>query len=349
MGFHPGRSLVIVGFGGPRGTIRVTFRYDLPDPPDPAAAADIAEHAAAVLSGQRIRKAVVIGYGDGVVVTPVAERAAAALRAAGIVPCDVLRVADGRYWSYLCGRPDCCPPEGTPFDALAHPAAAELAVAGHAAYPSRDAMAASIAPVTGVAAEAMRRATDAASQRAWDLVGAEAKRPGAAGRDAGLDGSGAPPRLADAGRAAVREAIARYRSGGRLTDDEEIAFLSVMLADLRVRDDAWARMDPGYCQAHLLLWTDLVRKACPEYVPAVASLLAFTAWQAGNGALANMAIDRALAADPGYSMAHLIYQAVSAGLPPSQARLPMTPEEVEASYDARERIAGRRASRRPSG
>src|SRR5579875_3349894 len=130
MGFHPGRSLVIVGFGGPRGTIRVTFRYDLPDPPDPAAAADIAEHAAAVLSGQRIRKAVVIGYGDGVVVTPVAERAAAALRAAGIVPCDVLRVADGGYWSYLCGRPDCCPPEGTPFDALAHPAAAELAVAG---------------------------------------------------------------------------------------------------------------------------------------------------------------------------------------------------------------------------
>ncbi len=76
----------------------------------------------------------------------------------------------------------------------------------------------------------------------------------------------------------------------------------------------------------------MLRGAALDYVPAPASLLAFTAWQSGNGALASMAIDRALGADPGYSMAHLLAGAVEAALPPSAARMPMTPAAVAASY-----------------
>ena len=143
--------------------------------------------------------------------------------------------------------------------------------------------------------------------------------------------------LVDAGRAAVREAIGVYRGGGAITDDDQLAWLTVTLADLRVRDDAWARMEPRYRTAHRRMWSDLVRRAREPYVPAPASLLAFTAWQSGEGALANVAIERALAADPEYSMAHLLGQAVDAGLPPSAARLPMTPEEVAASYAVTER------------
>jgi hypothetical protein len=71
-------------------------------------------------------------------------------------------------------------------------------------------------------------------------------------------------------------------------------------------------------------------------VPAPASLLAFTAWQSGNGALANVALERALEADPAYSMALLLRDVIDAGAPPSMARLPMTPEEVAASYAAAE-------------
>jgi hypothetical protein len=58
------------------------------------------------------------------------------------------------------------------------------------------------------------------------------------------------------------------------------------------------------------------------------------AWQSGKGALANVALDRALADDPDYSMAHLLRQVISAGAPPSMARLPMTPAEVAVCYDA---------------
>ena len=58
----------------------------------------------------------------------------------------------------------------------------------------------------------------------------------------------------------------------------------------------------------------------------------FTAWQCGEGALASIAIDRALACDPEYSMALLLREILDAGVPPSAARLPMSPEEVERSY-----------------
>jgi hypothetical protein len=61
-------------------------------------------------------------------------------------------------------------------------------------------------------------------------------------------------------------------------------------------------------------------------------LLAFAAWQCGNGALANIALDRALADDPGYSMARLLRGVLDAAVPPRLARLPMTPQDVAASY-----------------
>jgi hypothetical protein len=123
----------------------------------------------------------------------------------------------------------------------------------------------------------------------------------------------------------------------------------VLLADLRVRDDAWARMEPDHWEAHIRLWTDVVRGAATEYVAAPASLLAYVGWQAGRGSLAMVAIDRALAAQPDYSMALLIGGAVQAGMPPSAARLPMSPTQVAASYATQDAKRRRKAERAASG
>jgi Domain of unknown function (DUF4192) len=127
--------------------------------------------------------------------------------------------------------------------------------------------------------------------------------------------------------------IGTYRASGRYATDYQVAWITVALRDLRVRDDAWARMDPAHADAHQRLWTDVTRRAQPGYVAGPASLLAFVAWQSGDGALANVALDRALADEPRYSMAQLLRQVITAGTPPSLARLPMTPEEVAVSYD----------------
>jgi Domain of unknown function (DUF4192) len=71
--------------------------------------------------------------------------------------------------------------------------------------------------------------------------------------------------------------IAIYRRGYGATTDYEIAWVTVALRDLRVRDDVWARMDPAHRDAHpRRLWTDVVRRAQPGHVAAPASLLALT-------------------------------------------------------------------------
>jgi hypothetical protein len=328
LGFHPRDSLVMLGIGGPHARIRLAFRYDLPDPPDEELATDIAAHATTVLARQKLTMAIAVGYGSGEVVTPVVEVVAHALLKAGVNVQDVLCVHGGRYWSYLCGDPDCCPPDGVPYDLAGHPASAALAAAGLTVRADRAELASTIAPVTD-AAGPMREAVERARERAGALI------------DVGAAAAGGDPFLpiADAGRRSVKQAITRYRRGGALTDDDEIAWLGVTLADLRVRDDAWARMDPQFHDAHLRLWIDLVRRLPADCVAPPGALLAFTAWQAGDGALASVAIERALEADPDYSMALLVADALHAGLPPSAARLPMTPKQVAASY-ARRRTSG---------
>jgi hypothetical protein len=313
LGFIPEASIVVLGSQPPTGSVGITLRYDLPDPPDASIAAEIAEHAAGFVAGLQLGTITVIGYGPGPLVTPVADAARAAARHAGLEVHDILRVEEGRYWSYVCQDVSCCPAEGVPFDAL------HAGLAGGGASlevrPSRAALAATIAPLTGPVAETMARATRRAERTAERLL--------ARGGPRGLD---------QAGLAAVGDAIRVYRDGGWLRPDARHAWLALVLVSLRIRDDAWARMDHEHHEAHQRLWTDVVRRAQPGYVAAPASLLAFTAWQGGSGALANLALDRALDDRPGYSMALLLRTAITAPVPPSQVVLPMTPEDVAASY-----------------
>ena len=329
LGFMPEASLIVIGVAPPRDRIQVTLRYDLPDPPAADLAAEIAAHALGVLSAQRLTAAVAVGYGPEPLVTPVARELREAAWQAGIDVREFLRVADGRYWSYVCGNKKCCPAEGVPFDATAaDPAEAEaLAAVGDRVLATRAALAARVAPLGGLARESMRQATRRAEQHIAQLLG-KVRRSGRLGA--------ARHMIASEGLAAVGAMITRYREGGRFTTDYEIARITVALRDLRVRDDAWARMDPSHAEAHQRLWTDVVRRAQPGYVAAPAALLAFVAWQSGDGALANVTLDRALADDPRYSMALLLRQVITAGAPPALARLPMTPEEVAASYDGRD-------------
>ena len=276
LGFVPEASLVVIGAGPPNDRVQVAIRYDLPDPPDTRFAAEIAAHAVGVLSRQHMPTGIVAGYGPGSLVTPLVDAIRAAAQGVGLELREILRVQDRRYWSYLCGDPSCCPADGVAFDAAAHPAAAALATTREPVLADRQALAAAVAPLTGAPATAMAEETRRAGQIAARLVAR-------AGRAA----------LTEHGLAAVRTAIECYRDGGSIARFDRHAWLALVLASVRVRDDAWARMDPHYRDAHRHLWTDLVRRAQPGYVAAPASLLAFTAWQCGDGALANVALDRA--------------------------------------------------------
>jgi hypothetical protein len=334
LGFEPADSIVVIGTGQPGAEVQLTLRYDLPGPAVPRGAAAIADGVANIFTVQHITTAAAVAYGPDSAVAPVAEALRARAAEAGIALTEVLRAEGDRYWSYVCSNPRCCPPEGTPFDLADHPVARAFAASGRRVLASRQALAATIAPADGAQAAAMRSATRKTERQVAARVG----------RMAPVRRRIARRRLVAAvGQPMIADAIGRYRAGDAI-GPESAAWLTVALRELRVRDDAWARMLPEYNAAHTRLWADLTRLAQPGYAAAPASLLAFVAWQAGDGALANVALDRALADNQRYSMARLLRRALDSGAPPSVARLPMSPEQVAASYDTQEAAADAEAA-----
>lgn len=296
LGFHPTDSLIVVALSGRR--LVFIARSDLPaDQASAATRAALVDQIATQTVGSGADAAVLVGYGPAAPVTAMVDIARDSFAGRGVQLREVLRVAGGRYYSYLCTDAGCCPPEGVAFDPVAGPAAVAATVAGMVALPDRQALAAQLAPVTGQARQAMRRATEHAAARLADLAGhgdptAEVER---------------------VGRDAVDDALAQQGAGRSLADGQA-AWLSLLLTHLPVRDHAWART--GTDEAHLRLWADLTRRAQPHLAAAPASLCAFAAWRRGNGALANVAVDRALRADPGYRMAQLIAETLWLGIPP---------------------------------
>jgi hypothetical protein len=309
LGFHPENSLVAIGTNGPQGSCAA--RLDL-SPVEYVT--DAAEHLAAVLSGNRFGKAVLVGYGTSEQVVPIVS---AALTDRDIEVLEALRVEGGRFWHVACENPMCCPPEGIPYDITTSTIAAQATAAGHVALAGRGEVAGMVAPVDGTARASMRAATEAAQRRllAWK-------------RECG-DNDSLHRRIIDEGVPYV-QAIIQH---GRPLDDDEVAWLGVLLTVLRIRDEAWVRTDEN----HLDLWRDVLRRVEPFYVAAPACLTAYAAYLAGNGALANVALDRAFTADPDYTMAQLLADLMLAGVPPSQARLAMTPQDLAAAYEKQTR------------
>lgn len=298
LGFHPRDSLVVVGRR--EHALLFAARRDLPPADTPfAEVTGFAQHIASVVARQSIDSVILFGWTDerssgAALVAAVAD----ALLEVGIPVSEQLRVADGRFWCYLCTDEGCCPSEGRPFDAEA----AEIRrSAGFEVFGSRDALVASVAPVDD---EGMRVATLAADRRLEEL---------AARTDAG-----AGPLLGAirrAGARAVGVAMARHRDGGTL-DDDEAAWLSVLLAHTPVGEYALEHADAVGWQVDL--WADLLRRTRPELAAMPAVLLAFTAWRTGQGALASVAVDRALDADPTLGIARLLDNVLTDGIPPSE-------------------------------
>ncbi|MCZ7440705.1 DUF4192 domain-containing protein [Micromonospora sp. WMMC241] len=360
LGFHPADSVVVVAVRGRR--VVFAARGDLPEPgADPGPAA---RHLAQVVVRQDADAATVIGYGPAARVTGAVDAVGEALDDAGLVVLDALRVTDGRWWSYLCGEPACCPADGTPYDPVASQVSAAAVFAGQVALPDRAALAAQVSPFDGPVRLAMRRATGRARHRLAALTGGlppggaavEGHQPGGAapggaapgrepagGEPAGRAAAGGDPvggaggegepggassgggpaggrrgearALRSAGTAAVRAAFRRQRRGERL-DDDEVAWLTVLLTHVAVRDHAWSRTDGR--DADISLWTDVFRRAEPDLSAAPGTLLSFAAWRAGHGALAAVALERVLTAHPEYPLAVLLDDALRRGVPPSE-------------------------------
>ncbi|MBR7838333.1 DUF4192 domain-containing protein [Actinospica durhamensis] len=106
----------------------------------------------------------------------------AQFRKLGPRPLDSLFIAGGRWWSFLCEKPDCCPLEGTPINAAASEVAALSTYSGLVVLPSRAALAESLQPYPTDTVERTRAACVAlADERAWARQRAQAEAQAAAG------------------------------------------------------------------------------------------------------------------------------------------------------------------------
>jgi hypothetical protein len=102
--------------------------------------------------------------------------------------------------------------------------------------------------------------------------------------------------------------------------DRQVARLAWGLRDADLRDRALTLALGESAPGAEVVWTELTRRAPTPLDAAPATLLAVSAWLRGDGALANVALDRALGSEPGYTLAGLLRTALDACLPPAVVR-----------------------------
>ncbi|MEO6206250.1 MAG: DUF4192 domain-containing protein [Mycobacteriales bacterium] len=306
-GFVPSESLVVVSLRGLRKRMGITMRFDLAA----CAPADLA--AAEVVARLRHDQAdqallVVFTEQDGPLPrSALVSVVSAGCAAEGIAVHEALLVRDGRWFSYDCQNNRCCPRDGTPIpESSGSPGlsllAAESVLDGRAVRGSRAELAASVAPPGFLAARAAEQAQEHAFERWAQRIGA--------------DGDGAERAAATA---RWESALGQAREGRFVLTAQEVADLAVWLHDIGLRDAILVRIvDESEHLLALLLW--LARMTAPPEDAAVCTLLAVTAWVRGDGALANIALDRALATDPDYSLATLVRIGLDRAVPPRQVK-----------------------------
>ncbi|MGH8868654.1 MAG: DUF4192 domain-containing protein [Actinomycetes bacterium] len=297
LGFHPADSLVVVSLRGRTGRVGLCARMDLPPS---TATVEAGERMAAYLRRDAARAALLVTYlsspGDLRADVPLA--CAGALERAGITVRDALRVADGRWWSYLCTGP-CCPAEGTPVpDADASPVAAASVLAGQVVWPDRARAAAVLDPPPEPDAHRVR----------------ELLAVGGSPRDTG---AGPATRHTVASLRRIAELTERLADPRATLTDAEVVAVVVALDDRAARDEValWAAGTRGERVQRLLV--DVARRVPPPRDAEVAAALACVAYQRGEGMLARAAIDRALAGRPGHRLAAMLEAALDAGIPPA--------------------------------
>lgn len=284
LGFRPQGSLVMLTFDAVR---CFHARVDLP-PADEldATTREVVDALLEPAVAQRVGRVAFVFYTDDACV---AARAAIPLHEAftgkeiGVV--DLLRADEGRWWR-VPSRPGSSESGPFSYDDQTHPFAAQAVFEGRVTHGSRDALRESLAPLP----EARRRLAE--------LVAA----------------------LPDPGPSEVGwvgDLLDRCVSSDSEPDDDEAARVLRAVARVDVRDGALFAVSRDTVDAHLRIWSGLLRRAPEPQAAEVAVVTAFCAWQAGHGALAWCALDRCLAAEPGHPLATCLAECLSRAVPPT--------------------------------
>ncbi|HEX3811588.1 MAG TPA: DUF4192 domain-containing protein [Mycobacteriales bacterium] len=305
VGFNPTESIVFIGLNGPRERIGITLRLDI-------AAVQAAPAALLTCAGHLVRSGadgvILVIYTDvpmdrfdgdpatlphNDVIVAVSE----ILHDQELLVTDALLVTEDRWWSYLCSNPACCPPTGHPVataDVVSSVAAAAT-VAGMTIAADRGTLVEGLAPLPAAKREALAARTKALAEKASE-----------------------GDRVADRAAAAALwvKAVEAQRRGESLIPDAEAAMLLEGLRDVRMRDACCAWAGGPNADGARAVARQLARRASPPWDVTPYALVAWFAWRSGEGALAQIAVERAIAGDPDCAFALLIQEILDRGIDP---------------------------------
>ena len=321
LGFIPANSLVSLRLSNNR--LGLAQRLDLPRHGD---AHDVGLALMLSLLKEKPEAVILIGYEDNKGESLSAlEALTTALNSHSISVHDRIVVRDGRWRSLDCHNPNCCPAEGSPVPKPTEVpgVVAEFVGQGVSPHPDRESLAKQVAPGPQAAAVAsLIRSKQEAGQgapipraelfAAWPRI---------------LDPDGPVITVEDAALAAmslldieVRDALVAWLCPGTLPLDELgkecLPLLSALERGGWVVGTGQASTGPKSGVPHRLIGLCAM---LPDHLAAPAlSVLASVTWWLGDGALARVALARAMRCAPAYRLALLLEQMVDLAIRPGR-------------------------------
>ena len=313
IGFHPTNSIVLISVKD--GAIGVAMRIDLPttissDEIDLLAHHFIRDEAEAALlvayipEGRSDGDSLLISLGAGLIRN-------------GIEIQESLIISEGRYRSIICRDNSCCPPAGKALPTIENSAiAAEHVVAG-IPMPYSDIS----ELIDSIAADPISLTKSWTSLVSNFKVDEDSPEIGALRRD---------------GVESMDLLLDEFRIGRGPTDQMLVARVIGRMADVQVRDYAMGVHQEDTYDLYFAMWRELLRLAPIGLVAPIACIVAAMAYENGDGALAQRALDRAIADDASYPLAALLRRVFNAGWPPqsfAQMRAELHPKVIATIFD----------------
>ena len=291
VGFKPENSIILISIK--EESVSMAMRIDFPDSLDDAQTATLMGHlirdrAEAVLSIYYLPDRV---NGSDSVISSLTQ----AIEKENLVLRESIVVSSGRWRSLLCQDQECCPDEGSPMPDLhdSRIAAEQVASGKPLPFDTIDELVASISALDE-------------DIELIEFINQVEK----------IDYEGDPLPQQREGAEAIVDFIADFQAEGLCRDKKLIALVLVRLLDLQVRDFALGSVTEDSLHTYFSAWRWLMRIAPQGYVAPVATLFAAVAYERGDGALAQRALDRVEADNPDYAMLRLFREVFSRGWSP---------------------------------
>jgi len=313
IGFHPVNSIVLISVKSD--SIGLAMRIDLPTQLDSGSIDLLAHH----FIRDKSDAALLVAYmpdhredGDSILIS-----LGAGLLRNGVAIQESIVVRSGRYRSIICRDSTCCPAVGKVLPSFKESTiAAEHVVAGiPMPYDDIKQLIETLAP------------SPQSFNLSWSdevsryVIEEDAEELAALRRD---------------GVETMELLLDEYRIGRGPTNRTLVARMIGRMADVQVRDYALGVHREDTYDLYFMMWRELLRLAPRGFVAPIACIVAAMAYENGDGALAQKALDRAISDDEQYPLAALLRRVFNAGWPPesfAQMREELHPKVIASIFE----------------